>query len=140
MPDVDTNYANTDLDLLSPVAFDVLNAQLSALCCPLHYDETADGTWSACYEANQLNSDAPNDIGALLAAIAMLSDSATDQLAACTKRDFNVGFHCWDSWGYNYTFPLDLLTTVANAGFSISITLYPMRKTDGTPKLDPDGE
>ncbi|QDT44906.1 hypothetical protein Pan241w_50220 [Gimesia alba] len=140
MTDVDTRYVNTDLDLLSPFAFDVLHTELAALCCPLHYAETANGTWSACYEANQLQSDAPNDIGAFLAAIAKLSDSATAQLAACTKRDFNVGFDCWDSWGFNYAFPLDLLTQVANAGFSISITLYPMRKTDGTPRLDPDKE
>ena len=140
MNDVDTNYANTDLDLLSPVAFDVLNAELSDLCCPLHYAETADGKWSACYEANQLYSNAPNDIGAILGVIAMLSESAKTQLAACEKRDFNVGFHCWDSWGYNYAFPLDLLTAVANAGFSISVTLYPMRKTDGTPKIEPDYE
>jgi hypothetical protein len=140
LTNVSTNYANTDLDLLSPVAFDAMNVELSELCCPLHYAETADGSWSACYEANQLNSDASNDIGAMLTAISKLSDSARKQLAACTKREFNIGFHCWDSWGYNYALSLDLLTMVSNAGFSISITLYTMRNVDGTPKIDPDSE
>ncbi len=138
LPTVDTNYANTDLDLLSPIAFDVLNGELFDSCCQLHYAETKDGTWWASYEANQLNSNAPNDIRALLAAIDRLSDSAKTQLAACSKRDFNVGFHCWDSWGYNYSFPMGLLKMVSNAGFSISVTLYPMREIDGTPKIDPE--
>lgn len=137
MPTFDTNYANTDLDLISPVAFDALNGELSESCCQLHYAEMTDGSWSASYEANQLNSDASNDIGALLAAIERLSDLAKSQLEACSTRDFNVGFHCWDSWGYNYPFPMALLKIVSNAGFSMSITLYPMREIDGTPKIEP---
>ena len=135
---VETNYANTDLDLLSSVAFDALNAELSASCCQLHYEETPGSAWSACYEANQLNSDAASDIGPMLDAIANLSDLARAQLSECSKRDFNIGFHCWDSWAYNYSLPFDLLASVASAGFSLSITLYPMRNADGTPKIDPD--
>jgi hypothetical protein len=136
LPTIDSDYANTDLDLLSPVAFDVLDSELSVSCCQLHYAQLTDGTWSASYEANQLNSDALNDIGALLDAIGGLSGLAKSQLAACSKRNFNVGFHCWDSWGYNYLFPTALLKLVSNADFSMSITLYPMRETDGTPKIE----
>ena len=37
---------------------------------------------------------------------------------------------------YNYPFPAQLLEIISSAGFSVSITLYPMREIDGTPKID----
>jgi len=136
---VETNYANTDFDLRSPVAFDELDAELSTLCCKLQYDRAPDGVWWASYEANQLNDSAENDISAFLAAIDELSETARSQLSSCTKRDFNIGFHCWDSWAYNLHLPRTLVAAVANSAASISITLYPMREPDGTPKIDTDG-
>jgi hypothetical protein len=135
---IETNYANTDLNLLSPVAFHALDAELSVSCCQLHYAKIDDGGWSASYEAKQLNTDAPNDIRALLSALDSMSETAKVQLATCSKRDFNIGFNCWDTWAYNYLLPAETLHSVARAGFSISVTMYPMRHPDGTSKIDPD--
>ncbi len=136
---IETEYANTDLDILSPVAFDVLNAELSATCCQLHYAQMDGGGWTASYEANRLNTDAPSDIGAFLSVINALSDKARSQLSACSKRDFNIGFHCGDNWAYNYELPNDTIAAVGLAGFSVSVTLYPARNPDGTSKLDQNG-
>lgn len=53
--------------------------------------------FGASYEADRLNDDPNNDIRVILDVIARLSIEAKTQLAQCTVRDFNVGFHCWDS-------------------------------------------
>ncbi len=118
----------------------MLNEELSATCCALHYTEAPDGMWWASYEADRMNTDASSDITALLAAIDALSDMAKEQLWRCSIRDFNIGFHCWDSWAYNHAIPGSVVAGVARANCSISITLYPMREADGTPKIDPDDE
>ena len=138
MRNVETNYANTDFDLRSLKAFEALNSELSAVCCVLHYAETQDGTWWASCEADRLNDSAPNDILSFIEVIDGLSDTAKKQLADCTTRDFNVGIHCWDTCAYNLSLPSKIIEAVSNAGCSISITLYPMREPDGTPKIDED--
>jgi hypothetical protein len=94
--------------------------------------------FGASYEADRLNDDPNNDIRAILDVIARLSIEAKTQLAQCTVRDFNVGFHCWDSWAYNYSLTQEVISAVADSGCSVSITLYPMRYPDGTPKIDND--
>lgn len=137
MTNVATSYANTDFDLFSPVAFDRLNEELSAVCHMLHYDKMDDGTWWATYEAERFNDNATNDILAILSVFDGLSSVAKQQLSACTKRDFNIGIHCWDSWGYNFGLEHSVVEAVSKAGCSISVTLYSMREPDGTPKADP---
>ena len=72
----------------------------------------------------------------ILTAVDSLSDAAKEQLARCFIRDFNIGFDCWDSWAYNHALPNSVVAAVAHANCSISVTLYPMREEDGTPKLD----
>lgn len=139
MTSVETDYANTDFDLRSPNAFDLLNTELSAACCTLQYTKAPDGTWWASYEADRLNDSATNDILAFIEVLKGLTDAAKQQLADCTTRDFNIGIHCWDTWAYNLTLPPQIVAAVATAGCSISITLYPMREPDGTPKIDEDG-
>ncbi|MGV3484232.1 MAG: hypothetical protein ACO1RT_07430 [Planctomycetaceae bacterium] len=136
---IESSYANTDFDLRSPKPFDGLNAELSDACCTLHYVEAQDGTWTASYEADRLNDSATNDILAFIDVLNRLSDAAKQELAECTVRDFNVGVHCWDTWAYNIGLPPSVVAAVANVGCSISFTLYPMRESDGTPKIDEDG-
>lgn len=138
MSPVDSEYANTDFDIRSATRFDALHAELSAACCMLHYSEAADGSWWASYEADQLNPDAATDIMAMLAVVESLSDAARAEFSACYMRDFNIGFHCWDSWAYNHALPASVVSAVARAGCSMSITLYPMRGPDGTPKVAPE--
>lgn len=137
-----THYVNTDFDLESATAFDTLAAELSSLCCQLHYEKTSNGTWSASYEADPKETDpkgdcptrdAAKDIADILEAIASLSPTAKTQLAQCSQRDFNIGFHCWDTWAYQHQLPSEIITAISRAHCSTSITLYPMRKPDGTP-------
>ncbi len=71
----------------------------------------------------------------MLAAIDKLSAQAKAEFNNCDKRDFNIGFDCWDSWGYNHALPNVILQAIATAGCSLSVTLYPMRNADGSPKV-----
>jgi hypothetical protein len=137
---IETHYMNTDFDLRSPIPFDVLNTELSVVSCVLQYSETTDGTWFASYEADRINDSAPNDIGALIEVLGGLTDKAKRQLAECTTREFNVGIECGDTWAYNLALPSSIVDEVANFGCSISVTLYPARKPDGTLRYDNDIE
>lgn len=134
---VDTEYAATDFDLESRSPFDTLQRELADTCCLLHYSGGTDG-WSATVESNGgedcTRSDAIADIRALLDAIEQLSSTARQELAECHRREFNLGFHCWDSWAFVQALPADLVRDVAQAGCSIAVTLYPMRHPDGTPR------
>lgn len=136
MKSIETNYANTDFDIISETAFDVLNAELTAACCVLHYCETHDGKWTASYEADRLNDCATSDILAFVEVLKNLSEKAKREFANSTKRDFNVGIHCWDTWAFNLLIPHSVVEAAAAVGCSISVTLYPMREPDGTPKLE----
>lgn len=135
---IETRYANTDLDLRSPVAFDQLHGELSLACCQLQYAEYPEGTWSASYEANRLNDSATNDILALIDVITGLSESAKQQLSNCDIRDFNIGIHCWDTWTYRLTLPPKVIAAMAAVNCTVSVTLYPMRNPDGTAKFEED--
>ena len=59
---------------------------------------------------------------------------ATAELASCCLREFNIGFHCWDTWAYVHTLASPVVQAVANADCSLAVTLYPMRDPDGSPK------
>jgi hypothetical protein len=135
---MDTEYANTDFDLKSETPFDSLHAELDRICCVLHYTHGEDGHWHSIVESahddESSSRDAAIDIHAIIDAINSLSPAAKAEFNGCYLREFNIGFHCWDSWAYVHTLPLDTVRAVAKAGCSIAITLYPMRHPDGTPK------
>ena len=134
----DTEYANTDFDLKSVTPFDSLNRELEQTCCVLHYTHGEDGNWHSIVESAHDNvssdRDAAIDILAIIDAINALSAAAKAELDSCYLREFNLGFHCWDTWSYVHTLPSAVVDAVAKAGCSIAITLYPMREPDGTPK------
>jgi hypothetical protein len=105
----------------------------------LHYTEGDDGNWLACIEANHeenlsTESGAARDILALLSAIENLTERAREELAVCYLREFNIGFECWDSWAYLHKIPTEVIRAVADVECSLAVTLYPMRKLDGTPR------
>ena len=139
MPAVETNYANTDFVLHSAASLDALVAELRSTCHVCFYTHENAGPWCAQINASHgqetADRDAAMDIAAMLAAIGKLSPVAKAEFQNCDQRDFNIGFDCWDSWGYNHALPNDLLQAIAAAGCSLSVTLYPMRKPDGTPKV-----
>jgi hypothetical protein len=135
---MDTKYANTDFDLKSEKPFDSLNSELDRMCCVLHYTHGEDGHWHSIVESEHDDEsptrDATKDILAMIDAINSLSPSAKAELDACYLREFNIGFHCWDSWAFVHTLRWDTVRAVAEVGCSIAITLYPMRNPDGKPK------
>jgi hypothetical protein len=131
---IDTEYANTDFDLKSTRPFDSLNRELARTCCVLHYTHGGNGNWDSIVEAAHDNREAAMDILAIIDAINALSPAAKSELDSCHLREFNIGFHCGDTWAYVHTLPPDVLRAVADAGCSIAVTLYPMRNPDGTPK------
>jgi hypothetical protein len=137
--EIETEYANTDFDLKSNTPFDTLHRELQGVCCVLQYAEGDDGGWHAIIEADHNDDsrdrDAAMDISSILNALSSLSETAKGELAACYLRECNVGFHCGDSWAYVHQLPHAIVRSVADASCSIAVTLYPMRNSDGTPKI-----
>ena len=135
----ETFYVNTDFDLKSAAPFDALHRELAESCHVLHYTHV-DGTWYSIVEAACVESTggggAARDIMSMAAAVSRLSPTAKAELAACSLREFNVGFDCWDTWSYVHAIPSHVIRAVADIDCSLAVTLYPMRKPDGTPKED----
>ncbi len=132
-----TEYVNTDFDLKSKTRFDTLNNEFDQTCCVLHYTQRDDGHWYATIESahgETSNRKAETDILAIIQAIHKLSPTAKAELKSCYLREFNIGFHCWDTWAYSHTVSLSVVQAVADVGCSLALTLYPMRNPDGTPK------
>ncbi|MBA4015696.1 MAG: hypothetical protein C0483_00765 [Pirellula sp.] len=135
---VETEYANTDLDLKSATAFDALNRELQQSCSVVHYTRGDDGCWHSIVEssesAEEQDRHATKDIVAMLNAVQRLSPIARAEFDACSLREFNIGLNCWDTWSYVHALPTEVVRAVADAGCSIAVTLYPMRNPDGTAK------
>ena len=134
----ETEYANTDFDLKSKSSFNTLNNELDQTCCVLHYTHGEDGNWHSIVESaiddGESTRDAEMDILAIIDAINSLSPTAKAELESCYLREFNIGFHCWDTCAYVHTLKPSVVQAVANAGCSLAVTLYPMRNPDGSPK------
>jgi len=97
-----------------------------------------DGHYHASFESDDddetAESGVERDILLIVNAINMLSDAAKAELDACYLREFNIGFHCGDSWAFGYSIPHKAVEAAANVGCSLAVTLYPMRHPDGTPR------
>ena len=135
---IDTEYANTDLDLESEHPFETLNQELEKMCDIIHYTRCDDGYWRSVVEAQQLDFDeaskrqAEVDIIGMIEAIKKLSSKARDEFDACCLREFNIGFWCGDTQGYVHSLPHSVVQAVAELNCSIAVTLYPMRHPDGS--------
>lgn len=134
----ETEYANTDFDLKSATPFETLHRELKQACCVLHYTRGDDGCWHSIVESlhhdDNRDRNAEMDITAIVNAITAPSADARAELDACYLREFNIGFHCWDTWAYVHTLPPTVVRSVADVNGSIAVTLYPMRNPDGSPK------
>jgi hypothetical protein len=134
----ETEYANTDFDLKSKSPFDTLNRELEESCCVLHYTHGDDGHWHSSVESvlddGESKRDAEMDILAIIEALKSLSLPAKAELESCYLREFNIGFRCCDTWAYVHTLKSFTVQAVADAGCSLSVTLYPMRNPDGSAK------
>ncbi|MCA9178807.1 MAG: hypothetical protein KDB14_30300 [Planctomycetales bacterium] len=134
----ETEYINTDFCLRSATPFDTLQSELDDSCWVLHYVHGDDGQWHSAVECSHedesCNRNAELDIAAILEALEGLSPIAKGELEACHLREFNIGFDCWDTWGYGHTLSNAIIRAIADANCSVAVTLYPMRNPDGTPK------
>lgn len=137
--EIETEYATTDFELKSNTPFDTLAEELRFSCLELNYTHKEDGNWHACFEANHpgeyRDQSAAADILALIRAIESLSPTARSELNSCYLREFDIGFHCGDSWSYVHAIPAAVVDAVAKVGCSMAVTLYSMRKSDGTPRV-----
>ena len=131
-----TEYTNTDLDLRSSSTIEMLTAELEQSCHVMFCTHGDDGRWYATIESVLFEErDAATDIASMLAALEKLTDAAKSEFDRCDRRDFNIGIECWDTWSYRHALPNKVLQAIAAAGCTLSITLYPMRNPDGTPKV-----
>ena len=114
----DTEYANTDFDLKSETPFETLHRELDASCRVLHYTHGEDGHWHSIMESSHGDDtstrDASMDILAMIDAINALSAAAKAEFNECYLREFNIGFHCWDTWAYVHTVRPDVVRAVAD--------------------------
>ena len=137
--EIETEYANTDFDLRSSVPFDNLHEELLNSCRVLHYTTGADGKWHAIIEArhgaDSRARDAEKDIRCIADVLKTLSARAREELSACELREFNIGFHCGDTWAYTHQVPQSIVRMVADVSCSIAVTLYPKRNAVGPPKI-----
>lgn len=135
---IESEYANTDFDLKSISPFNTLHQELSATCCVLHYGKGDDGNFHACFESSHdgetKESGAERDIMLMVDAIGLLSDTAKAELNACYLREFNIGFHCGDTWAFVHSVPHRVVQAASDVGCSLAVTLYPGRHPDGTPR------
>jgi len=135
---IDTEYANTDFELKSASSFDTLHRELSSRCCVLHYVHGNDGHYHACFESDHdgemPESGAERDILLIVDAVKSLSSVAKAEFDACYLREFNIGFHCGDSWAFVHSIQHKAVAAASDIGCSLAVTLYPMRRPDGTPR------
>ena len=138
MATIDTEYANTDFDLKSEAPFDALHQELSLRCLVLHYERGDDDHYRASYESDhdgESKDCAARDILLIVDAINALSEVAKTQFETCYLREFNIGFHCGDTFGFVHSIPDHAINAVSSARCSLGVTLYPARKPDGTPQM-----
>ncbi len=125
----ETHYLNTDLEIRSRTPVVHLCEEFTGHCWVLYQTLGDDGNWYVTIETNHIeNSSAESDIKTMLAVVPKLSHIARRQWDGCHFRNFNMGFDCGDTWGYPHLLSVDCIRAVAEAGCSISITLYPIRE------------
>lgn len=140
-----THYLNTDLDLhalldLAPLADALSQRGLYVF----HVLEHEDGFWSARFETEEGFEDPEHNIAAMLTAIESLDGPAKSLWAACTLREFDIGYDCGqEPAAFRQHLSAATLSRIAQAGGAVVITLYPAMPNPGptyltaTAKFDP---
>jgi hypothetical protein len=123
----ETNYLNTDLDLVAGQSLQALADALEARgVFPLHVDLRDDQQWYSTLETEEQFTQPEPNIAALLTAIEALDPQSRIQWAACAIREFNIGYDCGDEpWAFNHGLTVPTLARMAALGIALRITLYP---------------
>ena len=128
-------YLNTDLDLVSPIAFAPLaDALKSNQLVPLQFTQGADGRWYAVFETREQYREPEPNIAKMLDAVESLSRDHRTLWDTCEKREFNIGYDCGDEpWAFQQGLTNGTLRRMAALGATLFLTLYPQREptTDG---------
>jgi hypothetical protein len=124
------SYLNTDLDLTSADDLTALAAAFEAAgVFPLHLTRREDGLWYACFETDEQHTEPEPNIAAMLAVVESLAPPLRPVWAACSRREFNIGYDCGlEPWAFNQGLSAELLGRMAAAGASLRVTLYPDRE------------
>jgi len=123
----ETQYLNTDLDLVADRSLEAIAAALEAKgIYPLHVDQLDDGRWHATLETEEQFTHPEPNIVALLSAIETLDPHFRELWSACTSRELNIGYDCGDGpRAFSHELTAATLARIATFGISLRITLYP---------------
>lgn len=131
-------YINTDLNLLAPYDLAPLAEALEShgVLCSLHVGPAQNGLWSASFETSGSCSEPDLNIGVMLMAIDALDESSRKLWAACTRREFDIGYQCGDEpREFSHHLSTTILARIAEVGARVVLTLYSVEQHPGS-KLD----
>lgn len=137
------HYLNTDLDLVAPFDLEPLAQAISARgTFVLQVSARNDASWGATIEAEADFLSPEPTIVALLAAIEGLDAEARHSWAACTRREFNIGYDCGDEpWAFTNELTTATISRMSALNVSLRITLYPAESPQANqPEPTPDAE
>lgn len=132
-------YLNTDLCLVSAENLTPLTDELTARGVrPLgDVPSESSGCWYANLEIGECLDTPENTICVMLDALEAIGADAKQLWAACSKREFNIGYDCGDEpWAFNNELCSATVKRIASLNASIVITIYPYRAepTEKPPK------
>jgi len=131
-------YINTDLILLAPYDLAPLAEALMrhGVLCSLHVGPAQNGLWSASFETSGSCSEPDLNIGVMLMAIDALDEPSRKLWAACTRREFDIGYQCGDEPRvFSHHLSTPILARIAEVGARVVLTFYSVEQHPGS-KLD----
>ena len=127
-----TEYRNTDLDLVSEAPFEPLGRYLeSAGMIEIAKFQDGDGNWHASYEViaeedPAMYDRAENTIAAMLDILEVLPANEKTLLENCQLREFNVAYDVGEGpYGFNEPISAVTLSRMSRLKSSLRVTLYP---------------
>ncbi len=120
-------YANTDLELESPVDIRPLTAELEARNMMTINDPRLDGkVWRVRLITVGSSNNPEESISAMVASIESIPKSMKANWSKCTVREFDIGYHVGTKpWAFNQAVSHELLARMVALGGSLRITIYP---------------
>ncbi|QHV99337.1 hypothetical protein [Spirosoma endbachense] len=131
-------YLNTDLNLIAPYDLAPLAQALVAhgVLFSLYVGPYQNGLWSATFETSGSSSEPDLTIGVMLMAIDGLDEPSRKLWAACTRREFDIGYECGDEPRvFSQHLSTTILARIAGVGARVVLTLYAANPHSGS-KLD----
>ena len=127
---METNYLNTDLDVLADFDLTPFTDELERKgMLLLDVSKRLDGTWSARLEEGGQSNNPEDTCAALLKVIESLTPEYRAIWSRCTLREFNLGYDCGlEPWAFQSGISAEIVRRIADLGASLRVTLYPIGK------------